>query len=68
MQPNWSFITLDGLREYYKSKCENDEIIFSDGEFEKFAVCCKRDFYQWLSDNYKWFTVNESAIDTATSP
>jgi len=55
METNQTFISLKEMREFYKEECEDTGRNSSEKEFEAFVDCCERDFYQWLSDNLKYF-------------
>lgn len=55
MNANQTFISLKEIREFYKEKCENEKIQFSEKKFKQFVQYCERDFYQWLIDNLNYF-------------
>jgi len=55
MSEKTSFINVEEIRNFFKEKCETEKITFTEKEFEKFLDCCEKDFFQWLSDNYKYY-------------
>lgn len=52
-------INIDEIRDFFKENCEAENKKFTEKEFKKFLECCERDFYQWLQDNYKYFTTEQ---------
>jgi len=52
-------ITPNEIRSFYKEKCNDSGIKFSESKFRAFVDCCERDFYQWLEDNFKFFVTEE---------
>lgn len=55
MKASDTYISLKEIRDFYKDYCKDEAKKFSEEEFEHFVDCCERDFYQWLSDNLKYF-------------
>lgn len=54
-----TIINIDEVRDVFKENCEEENKKFTEKEFKKFLECCERDFYQWLRDNYKYFTTEQ---------
>lgn len=55
MNANQTFISFKEIREFYKRKCENENLQFSEEKFKQFVQYCERDFHQWLVDNLNCF-------------
>ena len=51
-----SIINIDEVRDFFRENCEEEDKKFTEKKFKKFLECCEKDFYQWLRDNYKYFT------------
>lgn len=67
MKANQTFISLKEMRDFYKVCCDEKGTRFSKKEFETFVDCCERDFYQWLRDNFKFFSFENPTATTNTT-
>jgi hypothetical protein len=56
-----TFIALKNIREYFIEECKERKIEYSEKGYLLFLDCCERDFYQWLDDNFKYFSSEYSA-------
>lgn len=56
MNSTQTFISIQAIQDYFKTKCLENNIEYSENEFQKFIECCEKDFYQWLNDNFKFFS------------
>lgn len=50
-----TFITLNEIRDFYKEKCEEAELKFSEDDFARFIRVCETDFFTWLQENWNYF-------------
>jgi hypothetical protein len=57
MEETQTFISIGEIREFYKEKCNECGIPFSEEESERFVKYCEIDIYDWLSDNWSSFGV-----------
>ncbi len=55
-----TIINIDEVRDFFKENCEEENKKITEKEFKKFLECCEKDFYQWLRDNYKYFTTKKN--------
>lgn len=54
-----TIINITEIRDVFKENCEKENKKFTEKEFKKFLKCCERDFYQWLTDNLKYFATEQ---------
>jgi hypothetical protein len=58
MKTEETFISLQEIRDFYKEKCREVETEFSEDDFEKFVRVCERDFFNWLKENWNYYSEN----------
>ena len=51
-------INLDEIRDFFKVHCEEENILFSEFELEKFIRFLEIDFNDWLRENMRSFIKN----------
>lgn len=61
MNAEQTFILLKEMRRFYKECSKDKQKNFSEKEFEAFVNSCEKDFYQWLKDNFKFFSLENKA-------
>ncbi|MDR2153127.1 MAG: hypothetical protein LBO72_09920 [Helicobacteraceae bacterium] len=54
-----TFIGLNEIREFYKEKCEEVEVEFTENDFARFVQVCENDFFTWLKENWNYFPLEE---------
>lgn len=55
MNAKQTFISFKEIREFYKEKCRNENLQYSEKIFKQFVQYCEQDFHQWLLDNLNCF-------------
>jgi len=55
-----TIINFEEIKAYYKERCEEISLKFSEEGFEEFVALCERDFFTWLNENWNTYCSENS--------
>lgn len=56
MTSDKTFISFTSIKEFFMEKCKEHNLEYSDKNFSLFLELCENDFYQWLKDNFRYYS------------
>lgn len=56
MKKDRVILSVSGIKDFYKSCCEDEGCDFRKKDLEEFVEWCERDIYEWLNENWRTFT------------
>jgi len=66
MPSNKTFITFKSIKEFFIEKCKDQDMEYSDKDLTLYLELCENDFYQWLKDNFRYYS-SENFIAQTTN-